>query len=278
LRGLLDSLRASGFLAGPLPPGMLPRRLHPTPDPESCLGKRIGLERAEIFEVRGDGSCFRFGTTVPELSDLVRSAFGAVAPGDDPAETFVARISPVRGKVARTQQLFDSLGNVLYAGRDEDRCAEALRRTLSARAALDRGGVWVEGPALLSERGVVLLHPAIGHEAVGPMRRELGDRGIEFVPSAFLELISPMAVRLPADVVAHASAVELPLRALVVPDDPGAHSLERLVLASARRLDRAHLDSFIGLVGAGQVVAIPQGLTVVEIVEMIAAVTGRSGR
>lgn len=116
VKGLFETLGSLGFLDGQLPPGIMPRRLTPPPDPDSCLGKRLGLERATILQVGTGESCFRFGATIPDLVEETRCAFDAVEPGDGLAETFIARIVPVRGRVGRTQQLFDSLGNLLYAG------------------------------------------------------------------------------------------------------------------------------------------------------------------
>lgn len=274
VKGLFETLGSLGFLDGQLPPGIMPRRLTPPPDPDSCLGKRLGLERATILQVGTGESCFRFGATIPDLVEETRCAFDAVEPGDGLAETFIARIVPVRGRVGRTQQLFDSLGNLLYAGRDEHRCGEALRRTVSARSVLDDEGVWYEGAALLTDDGVVLLHPAIGHEAVGPLRRELQDRSVFFVPSVFLELATSSVVRLPADLVRSEPAVDLPLLGAVVPHDPGAHSVERFVLAMARRWDDEHLDVFLGLAARGSVAEVPQGLTGIEIVERLAVLAG----
>jgi hypothetical protein len=272
---LVEGLRSAGFLDGPLPAGVVPRRLHPPPDPDSCLGKRLGMERATIAQVGSGPDAFRFGTTDPLLMDEVRAAVDAHEPDERPRETFMARICPSGRRVRRTQQLFDSLGNVLFAGRDADRCAEALRRTVSARLDSERRGVWSEGPALLVGERVVLLHPAIGHEAVGPLRRELGDRGVGFAPSAFLELTGPTEVVLPADDIRSEQARVLQLAGVVVPEDPGDHSVERFVLAMARRLDDAHLAAFLGLARSGPIVEVPQGRPVMELIDtLVRAVRG----
>ena len=43
-------------LVGPLPEGVVPRRVHPHLDPTSCLGQRLGLSRATVRQVAVPGA------------------------------------------------------------------------------------------------------------------------------------------------------------------------------------------------------------------------------
>ena len=242
--GFLASLRDAGLLVGPLPEGVVPRRIHPQLDPSSCLGQRLGLSRATLRQVASPVASFRFGANDHELVDAIAATVATTEVDERDLDGFVARLSA--GRVARTQQLFDDMGNTLHAGRDAAACAEALARTVGGRLALEGGGAWYEGASLLTDAGITLLHPAIGHEVVGALRAELDSRGVRSTPAGLLRLTSATTVELPADL-RGAMSVDLPIAGVLVPSDGAPRSLERACLHLARRWDDEHARAFVGL-------------------------------
>ncbi len=221
----------------------IPRRLFPIIPPDSCLGKQLGLGRIKLVQVRAnDGSMLRFGSTIGKLSDEMSSQLDVVPLDDVPIETIVLRATLSPSGRPRLQQLFDTLGNPLWAGRDIAVAGSALRRTVGALLDTHRGP-WLQGLTIMSEDRAVIVHPALRDLVVDQARPILERNGMRIAPCGMV-LVDPQSGSLvvPADSFTGESAIRCQFGGVVMPRFDDAVERARALLHIARRWDQPHLD------------------------------------
>jgi hypothetical protein len=266
---MLVQLSLDGMLEASHVDGIAPRWAHPDLGDGTCLAERLGIARSAQRLVDRDGDVFVFGSTSSDVVDSIAAQLTDTTEPRRDVDAYFARISS--GRVPRVQQLFDHMGNTLYASRDPRQCAEALGRTVGGRLLLGSGGTWTHGPSLWTDAGVTLLHPALSHDIVGSLRGELEQRGVGFTPGGLLDVENPTTVLLPPDARdPSATPTAVPLVGVLLPNDPSPHGLERTCIHLARRMDDHHVDRFRTLVD-GPISLVPQAIQVVELIELVAA-------
>lgn len=269
---LVRALAVDGFLDHPQPVApVLPRRIHPDIPEASCLGRRLGLSRSQIVQL-GDtqGSPFLAGCTLPEILDEVTGDLRL-----EPVEglgkelLFLRATRPQRG-LGRLQQLFDSMGNPMFVGRDLESATEAFGRTIRARQVVG-DGIWSEGVSLERSGSALLVHPAFRDAVAGELRTDLGDLGITFIPSGLLRFDGVESVTAPAVDFLGIVARRWKVAAVMAPCSVSGGSVLCSVLALARRWDQVHLEHFGSLVRAGSVVECATNQSPRDVLELIDA-------
>lgn len=226
----------------------IPRRLFPIIPPDSCLGKQLGLGRIKLVQVRtDDGSMLRFGSTIAKLSDDMSSHLDVVPLDDDPAETIVLRATLSPSGRPRLQQLFDTLGNPLWAGRDLAVAGSALRRTVSALLNVHQGP-WLQGLTVGSADRAVIVHPALRDLVVDRARPILERNGMRIAPCGMV-LVDPQSGSLvvPADSFTGDPSIRWQFAGIVMPRIGDALERAQALLHIARRWDQPHLDLIAAL-------------------------------
>lgn len=245
---LAQALANDGFLFEPGMGEPEHRRSHPWLSPDSCVGRRIGLGRAEFAQVGGRSNWFRIGSTLPGVIGPLTAGLELVPVDRRFLETIVLRGTRSRTGAPRLQQIFSTKGELLHACQDDVVAVDAFQRTVSARIELREGGAWVEGLVLVRNGGAVLIDRTYTRLVVD-MRTELHRRGIDWAPSGILRL-DGTTVTAVANRVDGATEIPYDVRAFVVPprvrDDP-AHELIA-VLELARGWNQEHLTAFRNLV------------------------------
>lgn len=277
IQDMLRPLAEGGFIfAGHHEPAQLsPRRIDVPVDPASCIGRTIGLRRARIVEItHGGRPLLRIGATehsvVDDLLASLPASSSVVEPSDLWLRTIVLRLTS--GRTARLQQMFDTLGDPLYAGFERENAVAALAR--STHGILDAAGpadgrTWVQAPAILAEDRVVLLHPAIHRFVTGHLRPSLLQRGLKFVDSALFELSRDRAgysVRLPRSGLGHPTA-DFPVAEILVPLGTPSTAVDavRRMIHLAYRWDNDHLAAMRDLAFLGPVHYLPRSATVEDL-------------
>lgn len=214
---LVKALRTDGFLED----STLPESQHltgcPMLPPGSCRGKRIGIGRMIFAELEADGGRVAVGSTVPAPIDLLAEHLPVqrwLTPTTPPNAWYYLRVSPGYGQAARLQQLFGTEGDLLYAGFSVEEAVDACVRSVAGRLQSFASGGWLEGPALLADDAVVLVHPSMAGTVFHRIRPELEKTGITMVPSGVLE-VDGLSVR--AAQLGTGSAPTWPLRAVLLP-------------------------------------------------------------
>lgn len=277
LRDLIDS----GFVLDLERPQIgRPRRLDLPIDPSSCAGRRMGLGRANLVEVSVAGvPPFRIGATDRALVEEVVEALPDGSTHNPDSEqwlrTIVLRVT--RGKRARLQQLFDTIGDPIFATMSLDRAAESLFRSVGGM--LDAGGldassrVWVDTPALVDDRGAILVHPGLHRFLMDHVRSDILASTAEYIPSALIELVRTPAgyeVRVPQALVGDDSYA-VPVTRVIIPEGlprsfPAA--VERVVHL-AHRWDEAHLNAMVELAANGPITYLAKDAAVPDLLEQL---------
>jgi len=185
---LAEHLESMGFIVGALPDGVQPRRVDVRVSVDSCLGQRWGLSRARTLQVSGNDG-FRISCSLPELLDPVEQLLSKENELDEPDYELMDTIHlrAVRGRVDRTQLLFDTLDPLWYAGRSFDRAVESFLRTIEGRLRMRAGGAWLGGPSVERDGRVVLIHPSLWDTVTSvPALRALHAGGCELTVGGLL--------------------------------------------------------------------------------------------
>lgn len=252
LTRMCRALAHDGFLADEWIPEPTPRRQHPWIDAESCLGRKMGLGRAEMAQVEVNRNWFRFGATLPGVVGPLVDGLRTMPVDERFIETIVFRGTPSRGGVPRLQQVFDSTGNLLYASRDEDAALDAFQRTISARIELTEGGAWVEAPVMARGDRAVVLDRAFTR-AVTSFRKDLEAAGVRWAPAGLLRLQGSTLTAV-ANRVTGGPELDFEVASLVVHGDAVPERTRELldVLELAKRWDQVHVDAFVHLFESGR--------------------------
>lgn len=264
---LVRSLQADGFVAGSEDFGRVPRSVHPRVDVDSCLGRRLGLVDAQQVQVQvqvgTDGARrFRLASTdhdgLLQILDALPSDASVHQDDDAAIETLVVRITV--GRRPRLQQLFDSLGNVAVATRDLEAARSAVDSAVAGLLleARDSSVQFVACPALRSDAGVLLLHPALRKEVTGLLRAPLAAVGVDMVGSYILPLLDAegagLEVMIPhlGDVIGGERLPVLGIASIAETDIATPRAAGGLVHV-LRRWNQAHLDLLPALVAAPRI-------------------------
>lgn len=246
----------------------VPRRLFPIIPPDSCLGKQLGLGRINLVQVRaGDGSMLRFGSTIAKLSDDMAAHLDVVPVDDNPVETIVLRATVSPSGRPRLQQLFDTLGNPLWAGRDIAAAGSAFRRTVGALLKLHQGP-WLQGLTVGSVDRAVIVHPALRDVVVDQARPILERNGMRIAPCGMV-LADPQSDSLvvPADPFTGDPPLRWKFGGIVMPRTGDPVEQARAILHVARRWDQPHLDLIAAL---GPPLEVDPGGTAMDVATCIA--------
>ncbi|MCO5311832.1 MAG: hypothetical protein M9952_02720 [Microthrixaceae bacterium] len=195
---------------------------------DSCLGRRLGLGRMTMVRIeRADGS-FLAGSTEPEAVLSWPDHIVVDNPDDWGGETYYLRLTRGSVRAPRAQQVFDSTGQLIYVSRDVDAAMAAFHRTLAGRIdAAERVAGWIGGPALLGDRGVTLVHPAMAGTVFGPIRSALERGGLSMVPAGVLRVGDGSVIAVGGG---NAKEEEFPLEAVLLPGAPtGPVAVRRLL-------------------------------------------------
>lgn len=235
---------------------------------DSCLGKRIGLGRMEIAQVRAADRPFRAGATDSKILEALDGAVDLMPHSTGPLESFYYRVTPGRGRTRRLQQVFNTEGDLLFASHDLDEATGAFLRTVTSRIAAANSGVWLEGPALLSDSGVTLVHPAMHTTIFGRLRRTIiEDDQIRLVPSGLLEVTEDGMLRGVGG--ALADDVELTVHAILLPAAPNDLMAVRRLLDMTRDLDQQSFNGALQLAKMAPVYDVDLVMSVEELVTRI---------
>lgn len=247
VRATVVSLDADGFLTTSEVGELRARRIFAPVPEDSCLGRRMGLQRAHLMLVTRSGQPFRAGSTDATVAQALGDSVDC-APDSGPGfvETLVHRGS--RGRAARTQFLFDTHGAVLHRSRDFDLSVDAFGRTVQGRLDLAGGGAWIEGASFTLNERVVLLHPALQPAALGDGFSKICQSGFEPTQSGLLRLEGSRVV-VPHDRFTGRPEVDMAVAGFVAPPQQNRASLTRELLHLARHWDQTHLDQFAALAG-----------------------------
>lgn len=132
---------------------------------------------------------FRFGSTDLDVLDEVVATLPApfeLEPLDDRwIEVVFARLTT--GRRPRVQQLLGTLGDPLLptGTRDPEEARGALRRSVAGLATIPRqpGTTWFDGPVLVTDAGLTLVHPGLRHLIVTQLRLPLERAGVSLAPT-----------------------------------------------------------------------------------------------
>lgn len=273
LRALLDSLRVEGLLVGgpPARPDGGHRPLVPIP-PESCLGKRLGLARAEVRQLRvlsgGEDRSTMMRVVSNVLEEIVElgcvlHSEGVTIEPDDPhafVETVVHRAPP--GRSRRVHQVFGTGGELLHVDHDRERSLEAFNRTVGGLiranmdADTDRAKAWIWGPSLETASGVVLVHPSMVDAVFIGLRGHLLERGYTLTPSGMLCVNTDGTLAAGPDPTAPRDDRTWPVAGVLMPECTTGGETLRVSMHLAWRWDQVHFDEVARIVGATECVPI----------------------
>lgn len=256
------------------------RRIHPPIEPGSCLAKQLGLDRGAMIQVGAHGAPgFRFGSTDLDVLDEVVATLPApfeLEPLDDRwIEVVFARLTT--GRRPRVQQLLGTLGDPLYATRDPEEARGALRRSVAGLATIARqpGTTWFDGPVLVTDAGLTLVHPGLRHLIVTQLRLPLERAGVSLAPTTVVRAHggpAGIAGTIPADPLERSLERDLKVLGMVVPpgrSEPTEHA--QLAAHVLHRWNDAHL-ALIPLVLALPFEKIPSDASVDHVVQAVVGV------
>lgn len=221
----------------------VPRRLHPLVPADSCLGRRLSLGRVRSVQVRTPrGASLRFGSTISGLTAGMSKKLETVPLDDEPAEMIILRATASRSGRPRLQQMFDTVGNTLWAGRDLELAGSALRRTVTALTQLG-AGPWLQAVAVASKDRAVVIHPALRDFVVEQARPILERESLRLVPTGLVG-VDPVtgALVTPADGFRDEPPLEWNFGGVVALRDDDLLSRLCSLLYLAREWDQEHLD------------------------------------
>lgn len=258
-----------------------PRRLDLPLDPQSCVGRRIGLGRMTTIDVELDGRrAFRLGASDHGVMDeLIAALPSGTAVEPDPTiwlRTLWLRVTV--GRTRRLQQLFDTVGDLLYASHSADEGVEALGRSVAALKSINsadaRPAVWINSPAIRCGDGAILAHPGLHRFLTGELRQRILFSSSGFIPSAMVEVrakANGYEAVLPASLTG-SGPTALPVISILVPQGPPSSSGDavRRLAHLAQRWDPAHLAAIPKLANHPSVQFLPADATIDDLARIVA--------
>jgi hypothetical protein len=258
------------------------RDRHLPVDAATCVGRKLGYGEAAVARLvaphgaalevaSNDHPWFReFLAKVPAFIDIDAQE----TPG---SRTIVHRTS--RGLTPRRQQVFDDLGNELFASRDPNAVRESFGRIVAGYLTeIGPEGIYVDAPAIVGS-SILLVHPALRSLVFGyEMRSVLTEIGAAVAPAPQLSISKTSSGEWRAETSeawwGKPEPLSWPIVGLVQPVTERSIDRVRLGIHLASPWTQAAVDGVLSLMEETPVFEVPWGASTRTIVSEIVAALG----